>query len=108
MEKILVFDTTLRDGEQSPGATMTTAEKVRVAQELDALGVDIIEAGFPISSPDDFGSVQQIARGAAFDVQVLPDVPREEHDARLDVLVTETRLLAFPREPSREAPGETD
>jgi 5-formyltetrahydrofolate cyclo-ligase len=46
--------------------------------------------------------------GLAFDVQVLPDVPRELHDARLDVLVTETRLLAFPREPSRETPGETD
>jgi 2-isopropylmalate synthase len=61
MDRILVFDTTLRDGEQSPGATMTPAEKLRMAHQLDALGVDIIEAGFPISSPDDFGSVQQIA-----------------------------------------------
>ena len=57
MEKILVFDTTLRDGEQSPGASMTTHEKVRVAQELEALGVDVIEAGFPISSPQEFESV---------------------------------------------------
>ena len=62
MDRILVFDTTLRDGEQSPGATMTPPEKLRMAHQLDALGVDIIEAGFPISSPDDFGAVQQIAR----------------------------------------------
>ncbi|HEX6925321.1 MAG TPA: 2-isopropylmalate synthase [Longimicrobiaceae bacterium] len=62
MDRILVFDTTLRDGEQSPGATMTPAEKLRLAHQLDALGVDIIEAGFPVSSPDDFLSVQQIAK----------------------------------------------
>jgi 2-isopropylmalate synthase len=62
MERIQVFDTTLRDGEQSPGATMTPAEKLRLAHQLDALGVDIIEAGFPISSPDDFVGVQQICR----------------------------------------------
>ena len=62
MEKILVFDTTLRDGEQSPGATMTTPEKVRVAQELEGLGVDIIEAGFPISSPQEFEGVIQVTQ----------------------------------------------
>ena len=62
MKRIQVFDTTLRDGEQSPGATMTPAEKLRLAHQLDALGVDIIEAGFPISSPDDFLGVQQICR----------------------------------------------
>lgn len=62
MERIQVFDTTLRDGEQSPGATMTPAEKLRLAHQLDALGVDTIEAGFPISSPDDFLGVQQICR----------------------------------------------
>lgn len=62
MERIQVFDTTLRDGEQSPGATMTPAEKLRLAHQLDALGVDIIEAGFPISSPDDFLGVQQICK----------------------------------------------
>jgi 2-isopropylmalate synthase len=63
MTRICIFDTTLRDGEQSPGATMTTAEKVRMAHQLDQLGVDVIEAGFPISSPDDFNAVRQIARG---------------------------------------------
>ena len=62
MQKILVFDTTLRDGEQSPGATMTTPEKVRLAQELEALGVDIIEAGFPISSPQEFKAVAEVAQ----------------------------------------------
>jgi 2-isopropylmalate synthase len=62
MSRIFVFDTTLRDGEQSPGATMTPAEKIRLAHQLDALGVDIIEAGFPITSPDDFNAVRRIAR----------------------------------------------
>jgi 2-isopropylmalate synthase len=62
MQRVLIFDTTLRDGEQSPGASMTPAEKLRFAHQLDALGVDIIEAGFPISSPADHTAVQQIAR----------------------------------------------
>lgn len=62
MARIEIFDTTLRDGEQSPGATMTPSEKLRLAHQLEALGVDIIEAGFPISSEDDFKSVQTIAR----------------------------------------------
>jgi 2-isopropylmalate synthase len=61
MARVLVFDTTLRDGEQSPGATMTPSEKLRMAHQLDALGVDIIEAGFAISSPDDFAAIRQIA-----------------------------------------------
>ena len=59
--KINIFDTTLRDGEQSPGASMNTQEKLVVARQLLRLGVDVIEAGFPISSPGDFKSVQQIA-----------------------------------------------
>jgi 2-isopropylmalate synthase len=62
MARVTVFDTTLRDGEQSPGASMTPAEKLRLARQLDALGVDVIEAGFPVSSPDDFAGVQGIAR----------------------------------------------
>jgi 2-isopropylmalate synthase len=61
MARVLVFDTTLRDGEQSPGASMTPAEKLRMAHQLDSLGVDIIEAGFPISSPHDHQSVRRIA-----------------------------------------------
>lgn len=60
-QKIQIFDTTLRDGEQVPGCKLNTKEKVDVAQRLEALGVDVIEAGFPISSPGDFESVAAIA-----------------------------------------------
>jgi len=62
MDKVLIFDTTLRDGEQAPGASMNESEKMEVAQALDRLGVDIIEAGFPVSSPGDFQSVQKVAK----------------------------------------------
>ncbi len=61
-EQVFIFDTTLRDGEQSPGNTMNTQEKLRVARQLELLGVDIIEAGFPIASEGDFDAVNQIAR----------------------------------------------
>src|SRR5438132_1067589 len=60
--KIFIFDTTLRDGEQVPGCKLNTNEKVELALELEALGVDIIEAGFPISSPGDYESVNQISK----------------------------------------------
>jgi 2-isopropylmalate synthase len=58
---VRIFDTTLRDGEQSPGATLTSQEKLEIARMLAKLGVDIIEAGFPVASPDDFAAVKQIA-----------------------------------------------
>jgi 2-isopropylmalate synthase len=61
-QKIFIFDTTLRDGEQVPGCKLNTTEKVELALQLEALGVDVIEAGFPISSPGDFHSVEEIAR----------------------------------------------
>src|SRR5438477_2778649 len=61
MDTVRIFDTTLRDGEQSPGATLTLPEKVEIARHLESMGVDIIEAGFPISSPGDFESVKAIA-----------------------------------------------
>ena len=63
-DRVLIFDTTLRDGEQCPGATMTLDEKLAVAELLDAMGVDIIEAGFPIASIGDFEAVSEIARRA--------------------------------------------
>ena len=63
-DKVLIFDTTLRDGEQSPGATMTHAEKLEIAAMLDDMGVDIIEAGFPIASEGDFAAVSEIAKNA--------------------------------------------
>jgi len=61
-EKVYIFDTTLRDGEQSPGASMNTAEKVRIATQLEKLGVDAIEAGFPAASEGDFEAVSEVAR----------------------------------------------
>jgi 2-isopropylmalate synthase len=61
-QKVHIFDTTLRDGEQVPGCQLTTKEKIEVALELESLGVDIIEAGFPISSPGDFNSVVEISK----------------------------------------------
>lgn len=61
-DTVLIFDTTLRDGEQSPGATLSSAEKLEIARQLARLGVDIIEAGFPAASPDDLAAVQRIAR----------------------------------------------
>jgi 2-isopropylmalate synthase len=63
--RVLIFDTTLRDGEQSPGISLNTQEKLEIAQQLARLGVDVIEAGFPITSPGDFEAVQTIARTVA-------------------------------------------
>ncbi len=61
-EKLLIFDTTLRDGEQSPGASMTAEEKVRIAKALEKMHVDVIEAGFPIASPGDFEAVSAVSK----------------------------------------------
>src|SRR6478735_4656525 len=60
-KRLIILDTTLRDGEQSPGCSMNLAEKLQVAHALRELGVDVIEAGFPIASPGDFEAVQRIA-----------------------------------------------
>ena len=62
MEKVMVFDTTLRDGEQSPGASLTVEEKLEIARQLERLKVDVIETGFPASSPGDFEAVRRIAQ----------------------------------------------
>ena len=62
MTRIVVFDTTLRDGEQAPGFSMDVPSKVAMARALEALGVDIIEAGFPIASPADSEATRQVAR----------------------------------------------
>ncbi|MEM9967164.1 MAG: 2-isopropylmalate synthase [Pseudomonadota bacterium] len=81
-DSVLIFDTTLRDGEQSPGATMTHAEKLEIAGLLDEMGVDIIEAGFPIASEGDFAAVKEIAKNAQHAVicglarAQLPDIDR--------------------------------
>ena len=76
---VRIFDTTLRDGEQSPGATMTSAEKLEVARSLARLGVDIIEAGFPAASPDDLEAVRRIALEVG-------NPPKEQPDARVPVI----------------------
>eukprot|EP00892_Ulva_mutabilis_P003283 jgi/Ulvmu1/1326/UM011_0054.1 len=72
---VRIFDTTLRDGEQSPGATLTSREKLDIARNLSKLGVDIIEAGFPFASPDDFAAVQQIAKQVGNEVDENGYVP---------------------------------
>ena len=61
-DRVIIFDTTLRDGEQSPGATMDLNDKLRVARQLESLGVDVIEAGFPAASDGDFEAVRAIAQ----------------------------------------------
>ena len=61
-EKIYIFDTTLRDGEQSPGASMNLDEKLQIAEVLDSMNVDIIEAGFPIASNGDFEAVKEVSK----------------------------------------------
>ncbi|MDR1743692.1 MAG: 2-isopropylmalate synthase [Dysgonamonadaceae bacterium] len=68
MEKVYIFDTTLRDGEQVPGCQLNTIEKIQVAKALELLGVDVIEAGFPISSPGDFNSVVEISKSVTWPV----------------------------------------
>jgi 2-isopropylmalate synthase len=66
MDKLFIFDTTLRDGEQVPGCQLNTIEKIQVAQALENLGVDVIEAGFPVSSPGDFNSVVEISKAVTW------------------------------------------
>ena len=65
-ERLFIFDTTLRDGEQVPGCQLNTIEKIQVAKQLEALGVDVIEAGFPISSPGDYNSVIEISKAVTW------------------------------------------
>ena len=80
--QVIFFDTTLRDGEQSPGCTMNFGEKLRIAHQLEILGVDVIEAGFPASSQGDFDSVQAIARQAGDSVQICGLARCTEKDIR--------------------------
>ena len=65
-DRLFIFDTTLRDGEQVPGCQLNTVEKIQVARQLEALGVDVIEAGFPVSSPGDFNSVIEISKAVTW------------------------------------------
>jgi 2-isopropylmalate synthase len=90
---IKIFDTTLRDGEQSPGASMNTSEKIEIARQLVRLGVDVIEAGFPISSPGDFESVRRIGEevGDAAVVCALSRAIAKDIEVAADALKTSKR-----------------
>src|ERR1700760_5048676 len=92
--RVLVFDTTLRDGEQSPGISLNTQEKLEIAGQLARLGVDVIEAGFPITSPGDFEAVQTIAR--TVDGPIIAGLART-HVADIDAAWNAVKDAARPR-----------
>jgi 2-isopropylmalate synthase len=92
--RVHIFDTTLRDGEQSPGISLNTAEKVEIAQQLAKLGVDVIEAGFPITSPGDFEAVEKISR--TVEGPVICGLART-HKADIDAAWGAVRDAARPR-----------
>ena len=75
MDRVLIFDTTLRDGEQSPGISLDVGEKLEIADQLARLGVDIIEAGFPIASDGDFEAVEAIAKSVQGPIIAACPVP---------------------------------
>jgi 2-isopropylmalate synthase len=93
-DRVLIFDTTLRDGEQSPGISLNTVEKLEIAHQLARLGVDIIEAGFPITSPGDFEAVQAISREV--EGPVIAGLART-HVADIDAAYNAVRDSARPR-----------
>src|SRR5437588_7959203 len=93
-DRVLIFDTTLRDGEQSPGVSLNTGEKLEIAQQVARLGVDVIEAGFPITSPGDFEAVQEIARHV--EGPVIAGLART-HAADIDRAWEAVRDAARPR-----------
>ncbi len=92
--RVLIFDTTLRDGEQSPGISLNTQEKLEIAQQLARLGVDVIEAGFPITSPGDFEAVQAISRSV--EGPVIAGLART-HVADIDAAWNAVRDAERPR-----------
>src|SRR6478735_11297942 len=89
--KIEIFDTTLRDGEQVPGCQLSTDEKVIIARELELLGVDVIEAGFPISSPGDFLSVVELSKAVNVGVCALTRSKKEDIDVAGEALLRAKR-----------------
>ena len=114
-QRVIIFDTTLRDGEQSPGASMTFEEKLEVADMLDELGVDVIEAGFPIASEGDFEAVSAIAkrvqnatvaglaRASAKDIDRCGEAVRHARKPRIHTFVSTSPLhmkYKLQKEPS--------
>ncbi|MGH9786963.1 MAG: 2-isopropylmalate synthase [Terriglobia bacterium] len=124
-DKVKVFDTTLRDGEQSPGCSMNTAEKKRMARQLEELGVDILEAGFPIASDGDFEAVREVAgqagkgltvaalaRAARADIERAAKALEPAHHARIHVFLATsdihlTHKLRIDRETALQQIGES-
>ena len=104
MEKLIIFDTTLRDGEQSPGASLNMNEKLEIARQLAVLGVDVIEAGFQIASPGDFEAVKLVAKsvkGAAVcglaralekDIDAAHGAVKYAHHPRIHVFLATSRI----------------
>src|SRR6266571_2454566 len=93
-DRVYIFDTTLRDGEQSPGISLNTQEKLEIAHQLARLGVDVIEAGFPITSPGDFEAVQAISRSV--DGPVICGLART-HKADIDAAWNAIKDAERPR-----------
>src|SRR5437660_9463313 len=93
-DRLTIFDTTLRDGEQSPGISLNVAEKLEIAQQLARLGVDVIEAGFPITSPGDFEAVETISRNVQG--PVITGLART-HVADIDAAYNAVRDAERPR-----------
>jgi 2-isopropylmalate synthase len=81
-EHLVIFDTTLRDGEQSPGASMTKEEKLRVARQLERMQVDVIEAGFAAASPGDFDAISRLPRSSRVHRLLAGTFQRERHSSR--------------------------
>src|SRR5215469_5128924 len=87
MDTVRIFDTTLRDGEQSPGFSMNTEEKIRMARQLAALNVDVIEAGFPIASRGDLEAVKMVAREVRdVPIAALARAKKDDVDAAIEAL----------------------
>jgi 2-isopropylmalate synthase len=95
--RVLIFDTTLRDGEQSPGISLNTQEKLEIAQQLARLGVDVIEAGFPITSPGDFEAVQEISRQVTDPAPPVIAGLARTHVADIDAAWNAVKDAARPR-----------
>ena len=80
MDRVIIFDTTLRDGEQAAGGSLNVQEKLEIARQLEKLGVDVIEAGFPVTSPGDFEAVRLIAQEVRTAVNLRADACQSQGD----------------------------
>src|SRR3984885_94934 len=110
MDVVRIFDTTLRDGEQSPGFSMNTAEKIRMAKQLAVLNVDIIEAGFPIASRGDLEAVRMVAKEVrTVPIAALARARKEDVAAAAEAVepAAESRMHIFLATSDLHPPGQT-